>query len=128
MFYIKIDDDTNKEKCLKNLILFSISSLIWGSTWLAIKFQLGLVDPLISVVYRFFLASVILLLYCRITSLNLKFTLKEHMYMALLGIFLFIPTPIRDAVYRWIGARRYNIFGKHETCWVPGQDMADRFL
>jgi len=63
--------------------------LIWGSTWLAIKYQLGVVDPLVSVVYRFFLASGILLLYCRITSLNLKFTIKEHMYMALLGIFLF---------------------------------------
>lgn len=74
---------------LKNILLFAISSLIWGSTWLAIKFQLGVVDPLVSVVYRFFLASAILLLYCRITSLNLKFTLKEHMYMALLGIFLF---------------------------------------
>ena len=74
---------------LKNIILFTISSLIWGSTWLAIKYQLGTVDPLVSVVYRFFLASVILLLYCRITSLNLKFLIKEHMYMALLGIFLF---------------------------------------
>jgi drug/metabolite transporter (DMT)-like permease len=74
---------------VKNFILFAISSLIWGSTWLAIKFQLGIVDPLVSVVYRFFLASFILLVYCRITSLNLKFSLKEHGYMALLGIFLF---------------------------------------
>jgi drug/metabolite transporter (DMT)-like permease len=74
---------------LKNLILFAISSFIWGSTWLAIKFQLGVVDPLVSVVYRFFLASIILLFYCRITSLNLKFTVKEHGYMALLGILLF---------------------------------------
>ena len=74
---------------MKNLILFAIASLIWGSTWLAIKFQLGVVDPLVSVVYRFFLASFILLLYCRITNLNLKFTLKEHGYMALLGTLLF---------------------------------------
>ena len=29
---------------MKNLILFSIPALIWGSTWLAIKFQLGVVD------------------------------------------------------------------------------------
>ena len=74
---------------LKNILFFTISSLIWGSTWLAIKFQLGVVDPLVSVIYRFFLASLILLLYCRITSLNMKFTLKEHGYMALLGILLF---------------------------------------
>jgi drug/metabolite transporter (DMT)-like permease len=65
------------------------TSLIWGSTWLAIKFQLGVVDPMISVVYRFFLASAILLIYCRMTSLTLRYTLKEHSYMALLGFFLF---------------------------------------
>jgi drug/metabolite transporter (DMT)-like permease len=74
---------------MKNFILFAISSLIWGSTWLAIKFQLGIVDPLVSVVYRFFLASLILLIYCRVTTLSLKFTLKEHGYMVLLGILLF---------------------------------------
>ena len=74
---------------LKNLILFTIPSLIWGSTWLAIKFQLGVVDPLVSIIYRFLLASLLLLIYCRLTSLNLKFSMKEHSYMALLGILLF---------------------------------------
>ena len=57
---------------LKNGILFSVSSLVWGSTWLAIKFQLGEVDPLVSVVYRFLLASVILLIYSRVYSRKLK--------------------------------------------------------
>jgi len=56
---------------------------------LAIKFQLGVVDPLVSVVYRFFLASFILIIYCRIKDLNLKFTIREHAYMALLGVLLF---------------------------------------
>ena len=74
---------------LKNGILFSVSSLVWGSTWLAIKFQLGVVDPLVSVVYRFLLASVILLIYSRLSSLNLKFNLKEHSYLAMLGFLLF---------------------------------------
>ncbi len=74
---------------LKNIILFSVSSLVWGSTWIAIKFQLGMVDPLVSVVYRYLLASVILLIYSRLSSLNLKFNLKEHSYLALLGFLLF---------------------------------------
>jgi drug/metabolite transporter (DMT)-like permease len=74
---------------LKNLILFSASSIIWGSTWLAIKFQLGLVDPIISVSYRFILASFILLLFCRISGLNLKYNVKEHLFIALQGFFLF---------------------------------------
>jgi drug/metabolite transporter (DMT)-like permease len=52
---------------MKNFILFLIPALIWGSTWLAIKYQLGVVDPLVSVVYRFLLAAIILFAYCRLT-------------------------------------------------------------
>lgn len=74
---------------MKNFILFSASAIIWGSTWLAIKFQLGLVDPIISVSYRFILASFILLLFCRISGLNLKYNVKEHLFIALQGFFLF---------------------------------------
>lgn len=54
-----------------------------------IKFQLGLVDPIISVSYRFILASFILLLFCRISGLNLKYNVKEHLFFALQGFFLF---------------------------------------
>ena len=74
---------------MKNFILFSASAIIWGSTWLAIKFQLGLVDPIISVSYRFILASFILLVFCRISGLNLKYNVKEHLFFALQGFFLF---------------------------------------
>ena len=74
---------------MKNFILFSASAIIWGSTWLAIKFQLGLVDPIISVSYRFILASFILLVFCRISGLNLKYNFKEHLFFALQGFFLF---------------------------------------
>ena len=74
---------------MKNLLLFLIPSLIWGSTWLAIKFQLGVVDPLVSVVYRFFLASIILIIFCRGRNLNLKYNLKQHLFMALQGFLLF---------------------------------------
>ncbi len=74
---------------MKNIVLYIITVIIWGSTWLAIKFQLGAVDPMVSVVYRFGLAAVLLMLYCRAKGLNLKFSLKEHIFMALLGVLLF---------------------------------------
>jgi drug/metabolite transporter (DMT)-like permease len=47
------------------------------------------VDPLISVSYRFILASVILLVYCWLSRLNLKYNFKEHLFMALQGFLLF---------------------------------------
>jgi drug/metabolite transporter (DMT)-like permease len=74
---------------MKNFILFSIPALIWGSTWLAIKYQLGVVDPLVSVGYRFFLAAIILFAYCYLTGVNLKYSPKQHFFMALQGLLLF---------------------------------------
>ena len=74
---------------INNLFLFSIPALIWGTTWYAIKFQLGTVNPLLSVAYRFAIAGVILLIICRVFKLNLKFSLKSHFYILLQGLSLF---------------------------------------
>lgn len=41
----------------RQILYFVIPCLVWGSTWYAIKFQLGQVDPLVSVVYRFYPAE-----------------------------------------------------------------------
>lgn len=72
-----------------NSLLFVIPALIWGSTWYAITFQLGPVDPLVSVTYRFTLAAAILLLYCVLTKRSLKFTVIQHLRIAMQGAFLF---------------------------------------
>jgi drug/metabolite transporter (DMT)-like permease len=74
---------------MRNSVLYVLTVIIWGSTWLAIKYQLGPVDPMVSVVYRFSLASALLMLFCCVRGLKLSFTLKEHFFMALLGILLF---------------------------------------
>ena len=74
---------------MKNIILYIITIIIWGSTFLAIKYQLGVVDPMVSVVYRFGLAAGLLMLYCYVKGLKMKFSAKEHFFMGLLGIFLF---------------------------------------
>ena len=74
---------------MQNALLYSLTALIWGSTWLAITFQLGKVDPEISVVYRFALASGILIAYSAIRRLKMRFTLREHGFIALQGLTLF---------------------------------------
>jgi len=74
---------------VKKLFLFALPTLIWGSTWLAIKFQLGVVDPLISIFYRFFFAAIVLFIYSYFTRLNLKYSAKQHLIMALQGTLLF---------------------------------------
>ncbi len=74
---------------MKNPSLYLITVMIWGSTFLAIKYQLGVVDPIVSVAYRFGLAAILLMIFCRIKGLPLSFSLKDHMFMAILGTFLF---------------------------------------
>jgi len=75
---------------LNNTIFLFISTLIvWGPTWYIIKFQLGIVDPMTSVFYRFFLSSIIILVFCVFKKINLRFSFKEHLLIAALGISLF---------------------------------------
>lgn len=74
---------------MKNALFYLLTVLIWGSTWLGIKFQLGVVDPIVSVTYRFALASILLLVWCAAKNMNMRFSLREHAFMLLQGMLLF---------------------------------------
>lgn len=43
-------------------------------------------------------------------------------------LFIVVPPPIRDSIYRWIAARRYQWFGERHTCRVPTACERERFL
>ncbi len=74
---------------VSTLFLFLLPSVIWGTTWLVIKFQLGVVRPEASVAWRFALASLLLLSWCILRGISLRFTAQEHAGLALLGALLF---------------------------------------
>ena len=74
---------------MPNTLLYLITVFIWGSTWLAITFQLGQVDPALSIAYRFGLAALILLVISRLRRLSLRFSIREHLFIALQGLLLF---------------------------------------
>lgn len=74
---------------MKNLLFYIITILIWGSTWIGIKMQLGLIDPMVSVTYRFALAAVVLFGWCLLRNLKMRFSLREHLLMSLQGALLF---------------------------------------
>jgi predicted DCC family thiol-disulfide oxidoreductase YuxK len=40
----------------------------------------------------------------------------------------FVPTPVRDVAYGLFGSFRYRLFGKKESCMIPGPDLRERFL
>ncbi len=74
---------------MTTLQLFFACVAIWGSTWLAITYQLGHVAPEASVLYRFLLASLLLFGYCRLRGLPLGYRLREHAWIALQGALMF---------------------------------------
>lgn len=76
---------------MQNFLLYAVTVLIWGSTWFVITFQLGIVDPLVSISYRFALAAIILLgvLAFKNQLAPRNLTTRQHGFIALQGALLF---------------------------------------
>jgi drug/metabolite transporter (DMT)-like permease len=74
---------------INNLQLFSVCVVIWGTTWLAITYQLGQVAPEVSVGVRFLLAAGVLFLFCCWRGHSLSFTRRQHIDLMLFGSAMF---------------------------------------
>ena len=74
---------------MNNYILLSITLFCWSPTWYLIKFQLGYVDPLLSVFYRFLIAASIIFIYLIIKKKNLKFSISYHFWFLFFGTCLY---------------------------------------
>jgi drug/metabolite transporter (DMT)-like permease len=74
---------------MSNSLLYVITVFVWGSTWFAIEFQLGVVAPEVSIVYRYAGASILLFAWSRFRGLKLAFGLRQHGWFVLLGLLLF---------------------------------------
>jgi len=83
---IPADVELRPRKPASDWLLFLAPSFIWGTTWFAIKFQLGVVAPEVSVAYRFGAAALLLLGWCALRGVGLRFGLREHASFALLGV------------------------------------------
>ncbi|HZW59963.1 MAG TPA: DMT family transporter, partial [Woeseiaceae bacterium] len=71
------------------VLLYALVVLIWGSTWSAIPFQLGIVPPEVSVAYRFAIAAAILFLIARLSGRPLGVSRAHYPMVALQGALLF---------------------------------------
>ena len=74
---------------MKNTILYIITVLIWGSTWIAIEFQIDEAPVEVSLLYRFAIASFLMFVYCLWRKLPLRFNAKDHFYIILLAVMNF---------------------------------------
>ena len=72
-----------------DIFLYAVTVIFWGTSWLAIKFQLGVVAPEVSIVYRFAISAALMLVLCAAARCPMRFSVKDHGFMALQGVCLF---------------------------------------
>ncbi|MAD14772.1 MAG: EamA family transporter [Alteromonadaceae bacterium] len=71
---------------MKSVVLYIVTVLIWGSTWLAIEFQLGDVPAQVSLVYRFAIAAFVMWCYCLFKGMNMRFSMTDHGFFMILAL------------------------------------------
>lgn len=67
----------------------AVCTLAWGTTWYAITHQLGVVDPVVSITYRFALAAALLVAWCALRGETLKLSRAQHAAAFGIGLFTF---------------------------------------
>ncbi|MEQ9464563.1 MAG: EamA family transporter [Haliea sp.] len=74
---------------MNNLLLYVITVVIWGSTWIAIKFQLGTVAPMVSIAHRSMLAALLIFLYLVLRRRLSPLSGRDHGMVFMQGLCLF---------------------------------------
>ena len=74
----------------KILLPFLLITLIWSSTWIVIKGQLGAVPPIWSVSYRFLISAAAMFAIARIAGVRIALDRRGHILALMLGILQFV--------------------------------------
>lgn len=69
--------------------LYALVLLGWGTSWIAIPAQLGVVVPEVSVLYRFSIAAVLMIGWMLLSGRQMRFPPAAHVRFALLGVLTF---------------------------------------
>lgn len=70
-------------------LLYTAVVAIWGSSWVGIHYQIGVVAPDLSIAYRFVLAAGLLIAFCLMSRRSLRFARRDHLFFAAQGLTLF---------------------------------------
>ena len=69
--------------------LYTITVVVWGLSWHAMLYQVGVVAPELSIAYRFLVAAAIMVAFCLVTRRRFAFRARDYGLMTLLGLLLF---------------------------------------
>lgn len=74
---------------MNNSFLYGLTVVIWGSTWIGIKYQLGAIDPMASIAHRFLLSSLLIWLFLLHRRQRAWLPARDHPFLLLQGLCLF---------------------------------------
>lgn len=71
------------------ILLYAATVLVWGSTWIMMRYQLGVVAPAASLSYRYFLAGCLVLAGAWAVGKVIRLGWRHHLWCALQGALMF---------------------------------------
>lgn len=71
------------------ILLYAAAVVVWGTTWIMMKFQLGEVAPAASLTYRYAAAGVLLLVGAAAFGKRIRLARAEHLWCVLQGACMF---------------------------------------
>lgn len=69
--------------------LYAASVLIWGLSWIAMHYQVGVVAPEVSIVWRFAIAAPLMFALAALRGESLRYRLADHRFFVALGAGIF---------------------------------------
>ncbi len=73
-----------------NAFLFIICALVWGSTWIALTYQVHEMHIMLSIALRFAIAAIIIGIWCVLKGVTLRLSWQQHKWIFLAGLFIYV--------------------------------------
>lgn len=72
-----------------DLSLYAAVVFLWGTSWIALHWQLGVVAPEVSLTWRFAIAATLMMIWAKLSGTRLSYPPRLHLYFAVQGLTLF---------------------------------------
>ena len=70
----------------RDYLLYASIIFVWSTSWLPLKWQVGVVAPEVSILWRFMIAAAICVAVAYFRHARLRFDFKTHGFFLLLGL------------------------------------------
>ncbi len=84
-----VETDRRQPLTSFDYLLYSITVISWSASWYALKLQVGDVPVQVSLVWRFGLATIVMIVWALMVKAPMKFPLIVHVKLVAMGAFLF---------------------------------------